>query len=232
MLTQVIKNAIKEHASKSPDEEVCGLILSIGENFLIFKCENISFNKKEHSILNPLDYIKAEKIGNIVGTYHSQKNNEPSLIDNLTSDNHNIFSIVYCWESEKFYLIKPQLISYLYKNFEIGKYDCFTLIKNYYHQQLNISLNDYKREEGWYLNTPKLISDSFNKEGFMIVDKKDRKLHDVLLFGKDFDNLYHMGIFLRNNMFIHHPRNLKSVIEDLGHWESKLILTIRHKSLL
>lgn len=230
MLSQNIKNKIKEHDNKFPNEEVCGLILLVNNEFEVFPCKNVSFSRKDHCILDVLDYIKAERTGEIVGMYHSQENDAPSLIDNLTSDNFNIFSIIYCWKLEKFYVIKPQLINYLYKDFEIGKYDCFSLVKNYYYQQLNINLNDYERKEDWYVLKPKLILDGFKKEGFITVE--DKKIHDILLFGKDLDNLYHMGIYLKNNTFVHHPRNSKSVIEDLGHWDSKLILTIRHKSLL
>lgn len=230
MISLKIRNEIRKHAEEHKNEEVCGLILLINNDYKVFPCENVSFNKKEHSILNVLDYIKAEKIGEIVGTYHSQENDGPSLIDNLTSDSHNIFSIIYCWKLDKFYVIKPQLINYLYKDFKIGEHDCFTLVKNYYYKQLNISLNNYERKDNWHIDNPKLILQGFKKEGFTVVE--DRKMHDIILFGKNSNNLYHMGVYLKNNMFIHHPRNSKSVIEELGHWNSKLILTIRHKSLL
>ena len=94
MLSINVKNLVKEHANRHKNEEVCGLIIETINGYLVFPCNNISFNKKQHAILDPIDYINADKIGKIVGTYHSQENDEPSLIDNITADSYNLFSIV------------------------------------------------------------------------------------------------------------------------------------------
>ena len=42
-----------------------------------------------------------------------------------------------------------------------------------------------------------------------------------------------MGIYLGNNLMIHHPRDGKSSIEDLQDlYKKDLVLVVRHKSLI
>lgn len=233
MLTFELKNQIREYATEFLGEEVGGVLIEREGTINFFPCQNLSYHKENHYILSYLDYIKAEKYGKIIAQVHSQENDFPSIVDNLSAHSFNLYSIIYCWKNDKFFIIKPELKGYLNKDFEIGKNDCFTLVQEYYKQELGIIINNYKREENWYLEKPTIIYDNFSKEGFVIVFPEDCKLHDILLFGKNRNELYHMGIFQENNLFLHHSRDSKSCIEDLNHlWKNKLILTLRHKSLL
>lgn len=230
MLSIQIKKEIKEHALRTKPFECNGLILFNNNCYQVFRCKNLSYYPEDHAILSPLDYVMAEKQGKIVGYYHSQESDSPSLIDNYTAYYHNIYSIVYCLGSDKFYVIEPELKDFLNKDFNIGVNDCFSLVKNYYKNKLNIYINNYNRGEDWYIKTPKIIISNFEKEGFKRIKMEDIKENDIILFGEE-DDISHLGIYLRNDMLLHHPRGAKSCIEHLNHlYKSKISLIVRHNS--
>ncbi len=234
MLTLKLKQDIKNYAFQFVDEEIGGVLIENNNGISFFPCANLSYNKNNNYILSYLDYIKAEKHGKIIAMVHSQENDGPSILDNISAINFNLYSIIYCWKSGNFYVIKPELKDYLYKNFTIGVNDCFSLMKDYFKNELNINISNYSRKENWHIDNPKIMLESFGKEGFIeINDIGKLKLHDVLLFGKNKNELYHIGIYQENNLMLHHPRDSKSCIEDINlHWLNKLMLIIRHKSLL
>lgn len=232
MLTLDIKKNIKQHSNDSIPNECCGLIIKNDSGYASIKCLNIASDSINYSSINPYDYLRASQLGKIVGMYHSQEDNEPSLLDNITSFEHNIPSIVYSRKSNKFYIVDPVLKSYLARPFNINKFDCLSLIRDYYNIELNIQINDYIRDGEWYKKTPEIIFDNFMKEGFEIVNNDIWNRHDLLLFGENTNKLYHMGIFIGKDMMLHHQLGGYSCIEYLNnHILSKLQLVLRHKLL-
>lgn len=234
MLTLRLKQEIRNYASQFIGEEIGGLLIQKNGEVQFFPCTNLSYNKNNSYILSYLDYLKAEKYGKIIAQVHSQENDGSSLLDNISAHDFNLYSIIYCWKSDKFYIIKPELKDYLYKDFIIGTNDCFSLMRNYFKQELNIHINNFNREDNWYVISPNLIADNFSKEGFIEIDDVGKlKTNDIFLFGNNKSELYHIGIYQGNNLFLHHPRDSKSCIEDLNlHWLNKLMVIIRHKNLL
>lgn len=209
-----IKSEIKKQALQDAPKETCGLIVSVSGDLIIHPCKNISYHSRNNCIINPLDYVKAARSGEIVGYYHSHENENLSFLDNLNAFNHNIYSIVYSWGYDKFYLIEPKLQEYLYKDFKIGENDCFSLIRNYYKNNKKINISDYNRDEKWAEKTPNIILDNFKKEGFVKVDYKDIKEDDIIVFNIN-GILSHFSIYLGNNFILHHPRNEKSLISEI-----------------
>ncbi len=232
MLNLQLMSEIKKHALVDKPNEACGLILKNNNNYSYFPCRNIAYVKTGMAILDPLDYIRANSEGEIIAHAHSQPEDGPSLVDSYNAYNHNIYSIIYTWENNKFYIIEPRLMDYLDKDFKIGKYDCLELVKNYYKQELGIEINHYNRAENWFESNPKIIYENFGKEGFREIDNlKNVKKHDILLFGNEKTRIYHVGIYLDNDLIIHHPRNSKSCIEYLNHhYKKDIILITRHKN--
>jgi proteasome lid subunit RPN8/RPN11 len=229
MFNLEIKNKIKEHALNFKEEEVCGLIVLNNKKYEVYPCLNISNNKKNHFILDPISYINASDNGDIVALYHSHKKYEPSITDNFISFQHNIFSIIYCKDTDKFYIIEPKLEEYLDIDFLIGKNDCLSLVENYYNKELNIKIPYFSREDGWFNKNGAVIFDNINNAGFFEIEPKNMKKNDLLFFGEDKKYINHIGIYLGNNLMLHHPRNTKSVIENLNeHYLNRLKNIVRH----
>jgi proteasome lid subunit RPN8/RPN11 len=230
ILNQYIKDEIKKEALKSVPDECCGLIVDISGSLIVHPCRNISYNKTVHAVLNPMDYVHAAKSGEIVGYYHSHESKGVSFLDNLTAFNHDVYSIVYSWGSDKFYVIEPKLEEYLNVDFKIGENDCLELVKKYYKNRKNIDISSYNRDENWSKQNPNMILENYQKEGFISIDLKDIKEDDIILF--NIDNIpSHLAIYVGNDFLLHHPRNNKSVISELTEaLKRRICLILRHKN--
>ena len=103
------------------------------------------------------------------------------------------------------------------------------MVRDYYREELNINISDYYRNNNWYIQDSKIIMRNFQKEGFRVIEGGMRK-NDIILFG-DEDDISHLGIFLENDLMIHHPRGNKSCIEYLNHhYKNRIGIIIRHKN--
>ncbi len=231
ILSEEIKTQIREYCIKNIPKESCGLIVDIRGILTIYPCKNISYHSNEHAILNPLDYVRAAKLGKIVCHWHSHEHKGTSLIDNLNAFNHNVYSVIYSWKYDRFYVIEPKLEEYLNLDYKFGKNDCFELVRNYYKNELNILISNYDRYEKWELDKPTYILDNFEKEGFYKIKLNDIKLHDVFIF-KIYNSPSHLGVYLENNFILHHPINEKSVISEITDGLKKRInCIVRHKDI-
>ncbi len=231
MLTDKIKSEIKEFSLTNREEESCGVLVSIGDEVITYKSKNISFHKSKHAILNPLDYIRAAKLGKIIAHFHSQPCGAPSFTDYLNAINHNIYSIIYSIKRDIFYIIEPKLKDYLDLDYQCGISDCYTLVREYFNKELNIKLNDYNREDNWWKNSPNLILENFKKEGGIPVSFGDIRPNDVIVF--NVNNIPgHFSIYIGSGLILHHPFEEKSIISEISEpLKKRICMVIRHKDL-
>ena len=211
MITSQIKHQIKELAYKT-ENEICGII---SDNNL-FPCQNISNNPKNHFILSPLDYLKASYKGKIEYIYHSHPQNpEFSEIDKINLYNQKLRGVMYCKSENSFHYFVPESYNnkYVGREFEIGVNDCLTLVSDYYKNELNIILPKIDRTDGWYKRNPNLVNESvppdFERVSLENAQKGNIVVFDMLKNGMP----QHFGIYLGNDVLLHHPRNKLSTIE-------------------
>ena len=69
---------------------------------------------------------------------HSQPSGKPTFIDYLNAINHNIYSIIYSINQDKFYIIEPKLKDYLNLDYQCEISDCYTLVRNYFNKVSNL----------------------------------------------------------------------------------------------
>lgn len=230
-LTDKLKQELKEYSISGKPEEVCGLFLKNVNNISFYKCKNISYHKKEHCILNPLDYVKASKLGKIIAHFHSQDEKFPSLLDSINAFNHNIYSIIYSWKYDVFSILEPKLKEYLGLEYSSGENDCYSLVRNYFKNELNIELKDYNRKGKWWEYDPTMILDNFSEEGGIPISYGDIKKNDVIVFNLD-GVVCHFAIYLGGDFVLHHPYNDISVISELTeNYKKRIAMVIRHKDL-
>ena len=232
ILSNKLKEEIKQKSLEKIPEEFCGLLVDKNNKTILYPCKNISHHPEKFCLLNPVDYIHAADIGKIVGYVHSHENQFTSVIDNFNAFSHSLFSVVYSWKFDKFYIIDPALKSYLNLEFKIGQSDCFTLVRNYYKDKLNIQINDYYRDENWYKKNPRIVLENYVEEGFTICTLNEVRENDIILFGIN-ENVCHMGIYLDAGYILHQQNGKRSIIEELSDkWKDRIVLIVRHKSLL
>tara|TARA_Y100000593_G_scaffold31767_2_gene62468 strand:- start:7109 stop:7825 length:717 start_codon:yes stop_codon:yes gene_type:complete len=231
-LTQYIKNKIKEHAFKEKPKECCGFVLDCEGERKVFECHNSSFTSDFFRI-SPKDYIRAKDVGKIIAVYHSHTNTNDlfSEFDKFNSVCHNITYILYCLSNNSFTYFDPKNNSfnkYIGRKFEIGKTDCYALVRDFYQDELNIKLTNYRRKDGWRNNLEKLFDSKFKKEGFYEVDSLQK--YDCILFQlKKNEPSSHIAVFLGKNLILHQPEKSYSRIEEYSSRHQKFTnRIIRH----
>lgn len=235
-LTEEVKDYIRAHARGDSPKEACGLIVFDGKSLSAHKTRNLSDAPNHHSLICPKDYIHIACLGSIVAFYHSHcsQYHNFSEVDKANLRAHNLSAVLYHVPSDSFQEMHPDdKPGYVGRQFEIGKSDCFTLLRDYYKQELNIEIRDYPRDENWATTSPELYDANYEKENFVKVDGS-LQLHDCLLF-RFVDTPYpsHVAINVGHDFILHHPRNKPSVIERLSHaLLRRVTYVVRHKSLL
>lgn len=235
MLNNFQKSQIKEWALENTSEELCGLIYISGEQIHITKTKNIASNKENYFEIDPLQYLRISnnKKNQIIGIFHSQKEESPSILDYMVAQGHNCYSIIYSIEADSFIEIDKihlKYKKYLFKSFTMGSDDCLGLVRDFYKNEYNINITNFPRDEDWYNKNPNIIEENIEKENFAIINCIDNvKEGDILVFKNGRHG--HLGIYLEKDLLLHLPYHKKSLVEKLNKEnKDKIKLILRHKS--
>jgi len=212
------------HAKEQDPKESCGLLLNIRGKEKYFPCKNLSTAYLENFIIDPIDYAKAEDSGaNIIGVIHSHPTTPPvaSEADKISCEESNLPWYIVNPKTEKWGEYKPTG----YKPDLIGLpwvwgvSDCWSLVRRYYKEKLNIELRDWERpitpEE--FMANP-MFEKCAKDTGFVELEK-DEKLenNDLLFMSIGEPGLNHVAIFVDGDV-IHHLRDRLSCKEPYNPW--------------
>lgn len=232
-LSQDIKSFIKLHAKNEAPEECCGFILN---DSTACKANNSSQNKSQRFSISAEDYLQAARLGKITAIYHSHPSTEATFseYDKFNSINHNLIYVLYSLKDNSFSQFDPSLSSfneYVGRNFDIGKTDCFGLMRDFYKAELNINLNNYKRDQDWKTYLSELFDKRFKTEGFEEVSQLQK--YDCILFkSKKNGPSSHIAVYLGDGLMLHQPQKSFSRIEEYSERHKKLTnKIIRHNEL-
>lgn len=237
-----IKEHIKSHALTDQPHECCGLLVSTKEAMLAVKCKNQSESPLHAFSIGPFDYIKASNKGNIEAVYHSHNAIEDfSETDKINSSSHQLKFIIYNIAHDSFSSFDPvaEKITYINKPFKIGVNDCYTLVRDYYKEKLNIPFpegieNAYQQKSqredmdgAIKAINAESLSTHCRLEKVYIKNKEDLKENDIIVLSfKGSQEPCHMGIYLKGEMFMHHPRNKHAITEKINNSFLKRIIYI------
>jgi cell wall-associated NlpC family hydrolase len=125
---------------------------------------------------------------------------------------------------------------YLGVHHEYGTFDCITLVKHFYKNQLNIDFNlpTYPYDISWIKNfTPEYI-DQWALRYSVKVNLTELKNYDVIAFKSRKTNLIiHFGIYLTPNRLLHVEHGGASRIDSLStYWIDYIHAIYRHEQLV
>jgi cell wall-associated NlpC family hydrolase len=125
---------------------------------------------------------------------------------------------------------------YLGVQHEYGIFDCITLVKHFYKNQLNIDFNlpTYPYDMSWIKNfTPEYI-DQWALRYSVKVNLTELKNYDVIAFKSRNTNLIiHFGIYLTPNRLLHVEHGGASRIDSLStYWIDYIYAIYRHEQLV
>ena len=211
------------HAKDQDPKESCGLLLNIKGKEKYYPCNNLSMTQHQCFIIDPIDYVKADNLGEIIAIVHSHPTTPPtpSQADRISCEHSNLPWYIVNPKTEQWADLKPEG----YKPELCGRpwvwgiTDCWSLVRDYYKQEKSIELIDYERsmtpEE--FLKNP-LFEKYAKNTGFReLANDEALKKGDVLLMSILHPTLNHVAIFL-GDMVLHHLADRLSCKEPYSEW--------------
>ena len=211
------------HAKEQDPKESCGLLLNIRGKEKYHPCQNLAITSNQCFIMNPEDYVAADSLGEIIAIIHSHPITPPvaSEADKISCEQSNLPWHIVNPKTEQwgFYEptgYKPEIIG---QPWVWGISDCWSLVRRYYKEKLNIELRDWERpitpEE--FMANPMFDSCAW-RTGFREL-RKDEKLenNDLLFMSIGEAGLNHVAIFIDGDV-IHHLRDRLSCREPYNPW--------------
>ena len=217
------KEAALAHAKDQDPNESCGLLLNIKGKERYYPCRNLSMTAFQCFIIDPEDYIKADNTGDIIAVVHSHPVTPPvpSQSDKVACEQSGLIWHIVNPKTESWGYLKPTgyKAPILGREWAWGVTDCYTLVRDWYKEKLNINLIDWQR--------PTTLED-FNKEpmfekcaeetGFRELRPDEKLIDGDLLFMSIFsNNLNHVAIFIDGDV-LHHLADRLSCIEPYSEW--------------
>ncbi len=239
MIDEILEQDIIDYFKQKYPTEACGLIL---KDHSFVPCDNVADDVYNHFEIDTYDFMKHE--GDVLAVVHSHPDGEdsPSKADIASQIATNIpFGIAVVrngWNGKLWFwgdgIPKVDLVGRQFRHGPTGsdnKGDCFALIRDYYRDVLGIKINEYPRDRHWWQNGEDMYEEYFEREGFVVIDPGDVKEHDAFLMCINSDVVNHAGIYVGDNLILHHLANRLSKHDPLGRWPKMITKWVRHRDL-
>lgn len=224
-----------EFAKTELPREACGVVIIEKGHEVFVPCRNISELHDQFEI-HPEDYAGAEDRGEVVRIVHSHPYARPfpSEADKVSCEQTGIpWSIVSVPDGEWFDFdptgYKAPLVG---REWAHGVLDCYSIIVDYYREELGIQIPDFDREFEWWMKGQNLYLDNFEKAGFKSVPIESIRKHDVILMQVMSPVVNHGAIYLGDDKMLHHLHRRLSCRDVFGgYWRKHTVKVVRHESL-
>lgn len=166
-ITQAQQAELRVRAEAAYPNEACGFILQDGS---LVECVNGS-TIPDQFIISAEDYVEYDE--QIAAVWHTHANFPRfSEADIRACKSLNIpFAIWDCGSSQFFWLDPRQSAGLLQRPWNYGIHDCYAALRDWYYQELGVTLGDYARnyDGEWQDRGFVYFEESFRNEGFMPV---------------------------------------------------------------
>ncbi len=217
------KEAALSHAKIEDPKESVGLLLNVKGKERYYPCNNLSMTSYQCFILDPVDYVKADSIGEITGIVHSHPVTppNPSQADLISCENSNLPWHIVNPKTEQWGYCEPSgyKAPLLGREWVWGITDCWSLIVDWYKEEKGIQLLDYERPTRIEEFTDDPVFERYlPSRGFRLL-KPDEPLKngDVLAMSILGKGLNHVGIFIDGDV-LHHSADRLSCREPYNPW--------------
>jgi len=117
------------------------------------------------------------------------------------------------------------------RTFVHGLHDCYSIVRDYYHQTLGINLKNFPRGWGWWNDGQNLYLDGFGEAGFVEVPRHEAQVNDVIIYkiGTAYPN--HAAVMIGQDAILHHLIDRQSRVEQKSRWARHEALVVRYVGL-
>lgn len=214
-----MENEILDHLLKEYPKEGCGIIINKSGRLKWLPCDNIAKDPYKDFKISPSIYAKASIMGDPYQVVHSHPDcpPEPSKSDIVSSDYLSIpFRIISIPSMEEFiYTPEKEKSPLLNRKYSFGASDCYSLIVDYYKEELGITLPTAVYEDDFWEKGIDYFGELPEKYGFEEVAISNIKPYDIITFSVASDIENHCGMYIGNDLFIHHAVNRLSCRESI-----------------
>lgn len=232
-MTDELLAEIRAHAEREYPRESCGLVIIRKGRARYIPCRNLATGT-EHFEMHAEDAASAEEAGEVTTVIHSHPNIAPlpSQADLVGCEASGLPWVIVNWPTGDWHRFEPSgyRAPLVGRVFSHGILDCYTLIRDYYRETLQIALPDFPRSDNWWHRGEDLYRRQFAEAGFHVVPDADLRTHDVLLMQLSANVANHGAVYLGDDRILHHPMSRLSGRDVYGgYWKQITVLTLRHK---
>lgn len=234
MIDFELKQAILAHATRCHPQESCGFVLSVRGDLYYYPCTNVASDPVNFFEIAPEEFIRAEEQGEIVALVHSHPDSDYmrglpylSASDRACQVRLDLdFWLVAGGEIKQFRNIPPLLG----RQFENNKQDCRNIVLDSY-MLAGIELPDNSKYPFEWFETANLYEDGLLRCGFYrVMQESDVQIGDVILIQVGSKVANHAGVYLGNQMMLHHSQDrLSARVPYDGFWLNNTHSIWRHK---
>lgn len=232
-MLEALVPAVLAHAEKEEPRECCGVAVVVKGRLKYWPCRNIATSGEFY--IHPEDYAAAEDAGEIVGICHSHVNLPPipSEADLVMCEKTGLPWLIVNAKTRAHHIMQPSgyKLPLIGRKFVHGVVDCWSLVRDYYSQELGIQLPDYQRADNWWLAGQNLYLDNLENAGFVRV--KEMQKHDMLLMRVASPVPNHAAVYIGDGHILQHCHGRLSSRDVYGgYWRKVTAYICRHKELL
>jgi len=211
------------HAKDQDPKESVGLLLNVKGKKRYYPCQNLAITSYQEFILNPEDYVKADKTGEIVAVIHSHPITAPvpSQADKVSCEDSGLPWHIINPKTEEWGYLEPSgyKAPILGRQWVWGVTDCWSLVRDWYKETKDIELRDWERPltHDEFVENPMFESCAW-RTGFRKLRSDEKLLDGDLLFMSICSRgLNHVAIFLNGDV-LHHLTDRLSCREPYSEW--------------
>lgn len=234
-MNEKVLEKIFKHAEECYPKECCGLIVMIRRKQYYRQCRNISTHKGSF-VIHAEDYAEAEDAGDILKVVHSHcnQNAKPSEAGLIGCEKSKLPWLIVSWPTKQVHEFAPtgHKTPLIGREFVYGIVDCYTLVRDYYKQELGVEIPEIERpEKDWWSRGENFYMDNFSRTGFVETEQLEKHAVILMQIGSPVPN--HAAIYLDNNIILHHVQTRLSCREVYGgYWQKNTWTILKHSSLL
>jgi hypothetical protein len=229
---------LREHVENSGERMVCGLMVYMGRGNVIFKpAINASVTptlSSEVSVQDLDEVGQSCEVVRVVCCLDDSKYEDISYYQKLSDRDKLVYNLCFL-PSNKLAVVSPdgKFDDYEGRPYILGRYDCYTLVRDYFIKTLGIYLNDYSRDPREHNRNQGMIVQHMHDEGFIRVKNNDVKPGDFLILSFEERSSGHAAVYVGEGRILHHNAPRKSCYEIYDDTLKSCTKSVwRHKKLM